>query len=65
MLGQSPDQAQTELFKNLLANHRNPQHPRYLLGEAIPWEKLEEAFATLYGSVGLPSHSIRKMWLPF
>jgi transposase, IS5 family len=61
MLGQSPDQAQTDLFKNLLSNQLNPQHPLYLLAQAIPWKKLEEAFAPLYGKVGLPSHPIRKM----
>ena len=27
MLGQSPDQAQTNLLKNLLAHQLNPQHP--------------------------------------
>jgi hypothetical protein len=27
----------------------------------LPWKKLEEAFAPLYGKVSLPSHPIRKM----
>jgi transposase, IS5 family len=27
----------------------------------LPWKKLEEAFAPLYGRVGLPSHPISKM----
>jgi IS5 family transposase len=35
--------------------------PNYLLARVIPWEKIEEAFAPLYGKVGLPSHLIRKM----
>jgi hypothetical protein len=61
MLGQSPDQAQTDLFKNLLSNQLNPQHPLYLLAQAIPWKKPAEAFAPLYGRVGLPSHPIREM----
>src|SRR6056297_3451424 len=61
MLGKSPNQAQSELFKNLLVNQLNPQHPLYLLSQAIPWKKLEEAFAPLYGKVGLPSHPVRKM----
>lgn len=61
MLGKAPDQQQTDLFKNLLANQLNPQHPLYLLAQVIPWKKLEEAFAPLYGTVGLPSHPIRKM----
>lgn len=61
MLGKSPDQQQTELFKNLLANQLNPKHPLYLLAQLIPWKKLEEEFASLYGTVGLPSHPIRKM----
>ena len=49
MLGQSPDQVQTDLFKNLLSNPLNPQHPLYLLAKVIPWTKLEEAFDPLYG----------------
>ena len=61
MLGTSPDQQQTNLFKNLLANQLNPQHPLYLLAQLIPWKQLEEAFAPRYGTVGLPSHPIRKM----
>jgi transposase, IS5 family len=61
MLGQSPNQAQTDLFKDLLANQLNPKHLLYLLAQAIPWKKLEEAFAPRYGRVGLPSHPIRKM----
>jgi IS5 family transposase len=61
MLGKSPDQQQTDLFKNLLAHQLNPQHPLYLLAQVIPWKKLEEVFAPLYGTVGLPSHPIRKM----
>ena len=61
MLGKSPDQQQTDLFKNLLANQLNPQHPLCLFAQVIPWKKLEEEFAPLYGTVGLPSHPIRKM----
>ena len=61
MLGKSPEQQQTDLFKNLLANQLNPQHPLYILAQVIPWKKLEEEFAPLYGRVGLPSHPIRKM----
>jgi transposase, IS5 family len=61
MLGKSPHQQQTKLFKNLLDCQLNPKHPLYLLARVIPWEKIEGAFAPLYGKVGLPSHPIRKM----
>jgi transposase, IS5 family len=61
MLGRSPHQGQTDLFKNLLAHQLNPQHSLYLFARVIPWTKLEEAFAPLYGRVGLPSHPISKM----
>ncbi len=61
MLGQSPNQAQTDLFKNLLSNQLNPQHPLYVLGHVILWKKLEESFAPLYGWEGLPSHPVRRM----
>jgi hypothetical protein len=61
MLGRAPHQGQTDLFKNLLAHQLNPQHPLYLLARMIPWTKLEESSAPLYGFVGLPSHPMRKM----
>lgn len=61
MLGQSPDQGQRDLFKNLLAHQLNPQHPLYVLGHVIPWKQLEAHFAPLYGRVGLPSHPLRRM----
>jgi hypothetical protein len=32
-----------------------------VLGHVIPWDKLEESFAPLYGRVVLPSHPIRRM----
>jgi hypothetical protein len=48
MLGKSPHQQQTELFKNLLAHRLSPQHSLYLLARVIPWEKIEEAFAVLF-----------------
>jgi hypothetical protein len=61
MLGSSPHQGQTDLFKNLLTHQLNPQHPLYLLARVIPWKKLEEISSPLYGRVGLPSHPISKM----
>jgi hypothetical protein len=36
MLGQSPNQGQANLFKNLLSHRLNTQHPLYLLAQAIP-----------------------------
>jgi transposase, IS5 family len=59
--GPSPNQGQADLFKNLLFHQLNPQHPLSLLARVLPWKKLEEAFAPLYGKVSLPSHPIRKM----
>jgi transposase, IS5 family len=61
MWGPAPDQGQTDLFKNLLSHRLHPQHPLSLLARVIPWKKLAESFAPLYGRVGLPSHPIRKM----
>ena len=61
MLGKSPHQQQTHLFKELLENLLNHNHPLYLLAQAIPWKNLEKDFAPLYAKVGLPSHPIRKM----
>jgi beta-lactamase class D len=63
MLGKSPHQQQTELFKNLLAHQLNLQHPLYLLARVIPWEKIEEAFTPLYGKVGCRA-TPSEQWLP-
>ena len=63
MLGKSPHQQQTELFKNLLDCQLNPKYPLYLLARVIPWEKIKEAFAPLYGKVGLRATPSEK-WLP-
>jgi len=49
------------LFKSLLGHLLDPQHPLFKLAQAIPWGRIEKEFASLYGSVGLPSHPIRKM----
>ena len=48
-------------LNHLLLNQLGPKHPLYLLAQTIPWKKLEEAFAPIYGSVGLSSHPIKKM----
>ena len=48
MLGNSPNQVQTDLFKDLLSNQLYPKHPLYLLAQAIPWKKLEKLLAPLY-----------------
>ena len=61
MLGKSPDQQQTDLFKASLINLINLEHPLALLAQKIPWNKLEKEFAHLYSNVGLTSHPIRKM----
>jgi transposase, IS5 family len=61
MLGKSPHQQQTELFKNLLDCQLNPRHPLYLLSPGHPLGKDRRSFAPLYGKVGSPSHPIRKM----
>jgi hypothetical protein len=52
MLGQSPHPAQADLLKTLLAHQLNPQHPLYLLGQAIPCKKLEKK----------PSHRLMGVW---
>ena len=51
MLGQPPHQAQTDLFKTLLAHQLNPQHPRHLLSQVSSWKKLGVASAPLYKTV--------------
>jgi hypothetical protein len=45
MWGPSPDQGQTDLFKNLLSHQLNPQYPLSLLARVLPGKKLEEASA--------------------
>ena len=61
MLGKSPCQTQTDLFQTTLVQLLDPQNPLLKLAEVIPWGKLEKDFAPLYGTVGLPSHPVRKM----
>ena len=61
MLGRSPNQTQTDLFKSLLIHLLNPQYPLFKLAQTIPWQKLEKDFEPLYARVGLPSHPVRKM----
>jgi transposase, IS5 family len=61
MLGKSPNQAQTDLFKSLLSHQLNPNHALYRLANVIPWKELEEAFAPRYSRVGLPSKPLRRM----
>jgi hypothetical protein len=45
----------------MLVHQLNPKHPLYLLARVLPWKKLEENLAPLYGRVGFPSHLISKM----
>ena len=61
MLGKSPHQQQTHLFKELLQNLINEQHPLALLANQIPWKQIEEEFQTLYAKVVTKAHPIRKM----
>ncbi len=61
MLGKSPSQDQTDLFKSSLKQLINPKHPLVILAGAIPWQKLEAKFANLYSNTGTPSHPLRKM----
>jgi transposase, IS5 family len=51
MLGPSPNQGQTDPFKNLLVHQLNPHPPLSLFARVIPWNKLEESFAL--GSEGI------------
>ena len=61
MLGKSPNQNQTNLFKTVLKQIINPQEPLVILSSEIDWNKLEQEFAPLYSNTGQPSRPIRLM----
>jgi IS5 family transposase len=55
---------QSELFKNRLSDELNPKNELLQLSSLIPWESLEEEFATMYidkGLGGQPPKPIRLM----
>lgn len=61
MLGKSPSQNQGNLFKPLLSDFINLQHPLVLLANKIPWQDLEKDFAQYYSHTGKPSMPVRMM----
>lgn len=61
MLGKSPNQNQTNLFKPVLKQIINPQDPLVILSAEINWKKLEDEFAPLYSNTGQPSCPVRQM----
>jgi transposase, IS5 family len=61
MLGKSPNQNQTNLFKPVLKQIINPRDPLVILSSEIDWVKLEKEFAPLYSNTGQPSCPIRLM----
>jgi hypothetical protein len=46
MLGQSPHQAQTDLFKNLLSNQLNPKAPALPISARHPLEKARRSLCS-------------------
>jgi IS5 family transposase len=61
MLGKSPDQQQKNLFRPLLKEFINMNHPLVILSNKIPWNELEKELANLYSHTGLPSKPVRLM----
>ena len=61
MLDKSPLQNQKNLFRPLLVEFINLEHPLVILANRIPWKDLEQDFSGLYSHTGTPSKPIRLM----
>ena len=61
MLGKSPPQNQKDLFRPLLAEFIDLEHPLVLLAHKIDWSYFEKEFASLYSHTGQPSMPLRFM----
>jgi transposase, IS5 family len=63
MLGKSVEQkqAQTDIFRPLLASFINLEHSLIKLGERIDWKGLEKSFSEFYSKTGTPSKPVRLM----
>jgi IS5 family transposase len=61
MIGKSPNQNQRNLFRPILKEFINPEHPLVVLSGKIPWKQLEKDFSDLYSNTGQPAKPIRLM----
>ncbi len=61
MKGTSANQSQKNLFRLLLKEFINLNHPLVILGEKLPWQDLEQEFSSLYSNTGTPSKPVRLM----
>lgn len=59
MLGKSPNQNQTNLFRPILKQIVNPRHELVLLSAEIDWSYFEKEFSSLYSNTGQPSLPVR------
>jgi len=59
MVGKLPDTNQRELFRPMLTDMINKEHPLVLLANAIDWQYFEKEFSSLYSEVGQPGVPIR------
>jgi len=61
LIGKSPDQSQTNMFKSTLMQIINPDHTLVLLADEIPWQEFDKEFKGLYSNTGMPAKPIRLM----
>jgi len=61
MIGKSPNQNQRNLFRPILKEFINPEHPLVVLSGKVPWSQLEKDFSDLYSNTGQPAKPIRLM----
>ena len=61
MKGNPANQNQKNLFKPLLNEFINLNHPLVVLAEKIPWKEIEQEFSGLYSHTGSPSKPVRLM----
>jgi len=61
VIGKSPNQNQSNMFKSNLIQIINPRHSLVLLAEEIPWHEFEREYKGLYSKTGMPAKPIRLM----
>ena len=61
VIGKSPDQNQSNMFKSNLKQIINPKHSLVQLADRIPWQEFEKEYKRLYSQTGMPAKPIRLM----
>jgi hypothetical protein len=61
MKGKSPCQSELNLFKPILRQTVERDHPLVIMGEIFPWKRIETEYSSLYSNKGAPAKPVRLM----